>query len=59
MKRSKKIFRIIMLSSSKIPLTNEMNEYLKIVNDKYMEKCMKQKKRIILYEPIKRIDKRI
>ena len=45
-----------MLSSSKIPLSKEMKEYLKIVNDKYMEKCLKQKK-VILYESIKRIDK--
>ena len=46
-----------MLSSSKIPLTNEMKEYLKIVNVKYMEKCLKQKKQIILYESFKRINK--
>ena len=46
-----------MLSSSKIPLTNEMKEYLKMVNDKYTEKCLKQKKQIILYEPFKRINK--
>lgn len=46
-----------MLSSSKIPLTNEMKEYLKLLNVKYMEKCMKQKKQFILYESSKRINK--
>lgn len=50
---NKKIFLYKMLSSSKIPLTKEMKEYLKTVNIKYMEKCLKQKKRFILYEPIK------
>jgi len=33
-----------------------MKEYLKILNDKYMEKCLKQKK-VILYESTKRFDK--
>jgi hypothetical protein len=46
-----------MLSSSKIQLTEEMKNYLRIVNIKYTEKCLKQKKRLILYEPFKRFDK--
>jgi len=46
-----------MLSSSKIQLTEEMKNYLRIENIKYTEKCLKQKKRLILYEPFKRFDK--
>ena len=45
-----------MLSSSKTPLTKEMKEYLKLLNVKYMEKCLKQKK-VILYESTKQFDK--
>lgn len=51
------MFHKNMLSPSKIQLTEEMKEYLRRVNMKYMEKCLKQKKRLILYEPIKRFDK--
>ena len=46
-----------MLSSSKIQLSPQMKEYLKVVNDEYMKKCLKQKKRSIVYESVKQFGK--
>ena len=46
----------MMLSSSKIQLTPRMKEYLRLINDKYMKKCLEQKKDIV-YEPIKHFGK--
>lgn len=42
----------------KLQLSDEMKEQLKVMHFKYSEKCLKQKNGI-LYDAIKRIDKRI
>lgn len=43
----------------KIQMSNEMKEQLKIMNFKYTEKCLQQKNKNIIYDAIRRIDKRI
>jgi len=46
-----------MLSQSKMKLAPLMKEYLQLLNDKYTKKCLEQKKRSIVYEPIKQFGK--
>ena len=40
-------------------MSNEMKEQLKMLNNKYTEKCLEQKNKNIIYDAIRRINKRI
>ena len=45
-----------MLSISKLQLSKETKEYLRVINNKYMKKCVEQKKESILYGQFKQFN---